>query len=296
MVEKIDGHAPNMKVLYDSVDLMIVNEHKTWDFNRPVPLSMVYLYGTLIKPRSEISKDITAFIDSSPNGVIYLSFGTSVSECQLPQDKLQIMLKVFSELPYNVLWKWGDDLPGKPQNVLVRKWFDQANILKHPKIKLFITQGGVQSIEESIEAAVPMLGLPIVFDQLGNVDKMVRFGFGKKLDIFTMTEDEFRDAVNTLIDNKSYRQNVEKIRTLFLDLPQKPLERAVWCIETILRHGGRHLRSPAANLPWTEYYEVDLFLSILIVLLVLIVIVIMLVRRLQKFIYEVFRTDRVKSY
>lgn len=48
----------------------------------------------------------------------------------LPPEKIEIMTRVFSKLPYNVLWKWDkDELPGKSDNIKIAKWFPQPTIL-----------------------------------------------------------------------------------------------------------------------------------------------------------------------
>lgn len=53
----------------------------------------------------------------------------------------------------------------------------------------------------------------------------------------------------------------------------KPLERAVWWTEYVLRHGGAsHLRSPAANISWAEYLEIDLILTILSVVVIALIL------------------------
>lgn len=57
------------------------------------------------------------------------------------------------------------------------------------------------------------------------------------------------------------------------DQPQKPLERAVWWTEYVLRHGGaKHLRASGAGVNWTEYYELELVLILLVSILIIIVI------------------------
>lgn len=54
------------------------------------------------------------------------------------------------------------------------------------------------------------------------------------------------------------------LRELIQDQPMKPLERAIWWIEYVLRHGGaKHLKSPAANITWAEYLEIEIFLILL---------------------------------
>ncbi|XP_053619947.1 UDP-glycosyltransferase UGT5-like isoform X5 [Plodia interpunctella] len=270
VVRKVLGpDAPNLKQLYNNVDMLFLNAHPIWDSNRPVPPGVVYLGGIHKNPKKKLPKDLKAYLDTSKNGVIYISFGTNVSPSALPAEKIQILAKVFSRLPYDVLWKWDkDELPGKPANVRISHWLPQSDLLRHPKLKLFVTQGGLQSTDEAIDAGVPLIGIPMLGDQWFNVENYVKHGIGVRLDMDTLTEEKFQDAIDKVIKDPSYRQNIAKLRDLINDQPQTPLERAVWWTEHILRHGGgRHLRSPAANIHWTQYYEVELISYLLFGLL-----------------------------
>lgn len=48
------------------------------------------------------------------------------------------------------------------------------------------------------------------------------------------------------------------------DHPQTPLERAVWWTEYVIRHrGAKHFRSPAANMPWSEYLMADVVITVI---------------------------------
>lgn len=45
---------------------------------------------------------------------------------------------------------------------------------------------------------------------------------------------------------------------LLWDQPTKPLDRAIWWIEYVLRHkGAGHLRSPAADMSWFKLLSLD---------------------------------------
>ena len=70
---------------------------------------------------------------------------------------------------------------------------------EHPNIKVFITQGGLQSTDEAINAGVPLIGIPIFGDQWLNVERYVHHKIGVKQDIGTLTEEGFRNAINTVI-------------------------------------------------------------------------------------------------
>lgn len=112
------------------------------------------------------------------------------------------MLETFSEIPYNVLWKFeNDSLPGKPSNVNLYPWLPQQDVLGHPNIELFITQAGLQSVEEGIVNKVPMLAIPFIFDQFTNAKRIEELGLGLHLDITTFTKEKFRNAILEVIGN-----------------------------------------------------------------------------------------------
>lgn len=46
-----------------------------------------------------------------------------------PVEKRQMFLNVFNRIPQRILWKWEGELPGKPSNVMTRKWMPQRDIL-----------------------------------------------------------------------------------------------------------------------------------------------------------------------
>ncbi|KAJ8708786.1 hypothetical protein PYW08_010168 [Mythimna loreyi] len=191
------------------------------------------------------------------------------------------MAKVY-QLPYEFLWKWDrDELPGCSMNIRIFKWFLQPDLLKPPKIMIFITQGqqtnqgGPLSRAEAITAGVSLIiGIPMLGDQWYNVEKYLHHKIGVKLDLLIMTAEELKAAINNAIINKSYRKNIIKLNSVMRDQPQTPLERAVWWTEYVLRHGeARHLRAPAANMSWAEYLEIELLLVLAAISLAFILVV-----------------------
>ncbi|XP_063618858.1 UDP-glucosyltransferase 2-like isoform X1 [Cydia splendana] len=265
IVRRIFGEdTPALSELQNNIDMLFLNIHPIWESNHPVPPSVVHIGGIHQTPEKKLPQDLQQYLDSSEHGVIYLSFGSNVDTSMLPPEKVQTIINVFSQLPYDVLWKWNqDELPGRSKNIRISKWFPQSDLLKHPKIKLFITQGGLQSTDETIIAGVPVVGIPMFGDQWYNVEKYVHHKIGKQINLANLDEETLKSAIKTVIEDKTYRENVVRLRSLMADQPMSPLERAVWWTEHVLRHGGRHLRAPAANMSWREYYELDLVLAIL---------------------------------
>ncbi|KAJ8948059.1 hypothetical protein NQ314_008485 [Rhamnusium bicolor] len=56
----------------------------------------------------------------------------------------------------------------------------------------------------------------------------------------------------------SYKNSVVRLKRLALDSPMTGLEKAVWWTEYVIRNkGAKHLRNPAADLPFYQYYLID---------------------------------------
>lgn len=73
--------------------------------------------------------------------------------------------------------------------------------LGHPNIKLFITQGGLQSSEEAIYNHIPMIGMPFVGDQQLNVRNMVAKGFALSLDFNTIDKATCKETILEIMNN-----------------------------------------------------------------------------------------------
>ncbi|XP_015437121.1 PREDICTED: UDP-glucuronosyltransferase 2B1-like [Dufourea novaeangliae] len=131
--------------------------------------------------------------------------------------------------------------------------------IAHPNIVLYIYQGGLQSTEEAIEYAVPVLGMPVFADQNTNVNLLVQYGVAKSLDLSHLTKETFKQAVTEIITNRKYKENVTKLRDLFRDLPYQPMEHATWWIEHVIRHkGAKHLRSGSRDLDLWKFHHLDI--------------------------------------
>ncbi|XP_041972131.1 UDP-glucosyltransferase 2-like [Aricia agestis] len=280
---------PRIGTYKDKMKMMFINEHPIWNDNRPVGPNILFVGGIHQSTVKELPDDLKKYLDSSKHGVIFMSFGTNVLASALPRDKITAITKVFSQLPYDVILKWDlDELPGKPDNVRLTKWIPQPDMLKHPNIKLFITQGGLQSTDEAIDAAVPLIGIPMLGDQWYNVEKYVKHNIGLQLDIHTLTEDKFKQAIETVIKDPSYKQNITKLRSLMRSVPIKPLDQAVFWVEHILEHGGDHLQPPSIGVSFTEYYEVKLVLVLLGILVSILLALAFIIRAIVNKIYKKF--------
>jgi len=72
----------------------------------------------------------------------------------------------------------------------------------HPKVKLFISHGGISGVYEAIDASVPVLGLPVFYDQPRNIENLVDAGMAISMDFLSVTKENLINTVNELIINE----------------------------------------------------------------------------------------------
>uniref|UniRef100_A0A672LJF8 Glucuronosyltransferase n=1 Tax=Sinocyclocheilus grahami TaxID=75366 RepID=A0A672LJF8_SINGR len=112
----------------------------------------------------------------------------------------------------------------KPGNKLLVDWLPQNDLLGHPQTKVFITHRGTNGIQEAIYHGVPILGLPIVFDQPDNLSRMKVSGTAKLVDIAELNRTMFLEALEEVLYNPSYKENMQRLSKLHHDQPMKPLD------------------------------------------------------------------------
>jgi glucuronosyltransferase len=71
----------------------------------------------------------------------------------------------------------------------------------HPNIRLFITHGGQLSLLEAIARGVPVVGIPIVFDQRRTIAGAVMAGYGLKIDFNNITTESLTWAIQEAIES-----------------------------------------------------------------------------------------------
>lgn len=67
------------------------------------------------------------------------------------------------------------------------KWKREILFSVHSNVKLFISHGGIFGIYEAIDASVPVLGIPLYYDQPRNVDNLVDAEMTLSMYVLTMT-------------------------------------------------------------------------------------------------------------
>ncbi|XP_070509434.1 UDP-glycosyltransferase UGT5-like [Chironomus tepperi] len=270
---------PSLKMMRSRVALFMTNTHPALGFIRPILPNTIQLgFMHIEAPKPLQDGPLKTFLDKSEHGVIYMSFGSNVNSTDLDFNVKRMFLDVFKSFKYDFIWKYeADDLTDIPKNVMLQKWLPQADLLAHPKIKLFITHAGLQSTEETIDRAVPTIAIPFLGDQNSNAERIERLKIGVQFEIQTITEEKLKAAINEIL-KPEYKENVQKLRDLIYDEPMTTREKAVWWTEYVIRHkGAKHFDYHGKEVPFYEKHFLDFaalgsILTIVMAKVVLIVI------------------------
>ncbi|XP_037845310.1 UDP-glucuronosyltransferase 2B20 isoform X2 [Chlorocebus sabaeus] len=237
-----------------------------WDFEFPRPFlpNVDFVGGLHCKPAKPLPKEMEEFVQSSgENGVVVFSLGSMISN--MSEERANMIASALAQIPQKVLWKFDGKKPNTlGSNTRLYKWLPQNDLLGHPKTKAFITHGGTNGIYEAIYHGIPMVGIPLFADQHDNIVHMKVKGAALSVDIRTMSSRDLLNALKSVINDPIYKENAMKLSRIHHDQPMKPLDRAVFWIEFVMRHkGAKHLRVAAHNLTWIQYHSLDVIAFLL---------------------------------
>ncbi|XP_018561500.1 UDP-glucuronosyltransferase 2B15-like [Anoplophora glabripennis] len=182
-----------------------------------------------------------------------------------------------------VLWKFETKIINLPENIRTAKWLPQQKILNHPNLKLFICQGGLQSIEEAIYGEVPFVIIPFIADQFQNAKMLENKDIAIVLDRKTLTKNVLNNAIMKVMNDTNYYEGVKKLKKLILDEPMTGLQKAVWWTEYIIRNkGAKHLKNPAASIPLYQYYLLDVIGMLMLIVTLIITALVLALKKISK--------------
>ncbi|KAM4602835.1 UDP-glucuronosyltransferase 2A1-like isoform 2-T2 [Polymixia lowei] len=266
--------------LLQGADLWLMRVDFVFEFPRPTMPNVVYMGGFHCKPAKPLPQHLEEFVQSSgEHGVIIMSLGTFVSE--LPGDVTDEIAAAFAKLPQKVIWRHKGDRPATlGNNTLLVDWMPQNDLLGHPKVRLFVAHGGTNGVQEAMYHGVPVVGLPLFFDQYDNLLRLKERGGAKMLSLATVDKDNnFLEALLEVLHEPSYRMNMQRLSRLHRDQPMKPLDLALFWIEYVMRHkGAAHLRTESYRMPWYSFYSVDVIGVLLAAVLLIILSIFIFIR------------------
>ncbi|EFA05873.2 UDP-glucuronosyltransferase 2B31-like Protein [Tribolium castaneum] len=275
MAKEIFGeNIPSMEELERHISLVLANTDPILDFPQPVPPNIIPVGGLHTRKSKDLPQDILTVLDNAKHGIIVFSLGSNLRSDKLNKQTQNALLEAFSKIQETVIWKFESDIENLPKNVIVRKWLPQNDILGHPNVKLFIGHGGALSTQEALYHGVPMICVPFIVDQHINTRIIVNKNLGIHLDFKKITAGYVLQLLREVLDNPKYTENMKKISNIFRDRLETPLERGVFWVEYVLRHGGaQFLTTPARDFSYFKACSLDVIAFLFAIATVIVIIV-----------------------
>ncbi|XP_069869159.1 UDP-glucuronosyltransferase 2B17-like isoform X2 [Dipodomys merriami] len=239
-------------------EIWLIRSYWDLEFPRPTLPNVDFVGGLHCKPAKPLPKEMEDFVQSSgDNGVVVFSLGSMVGN--LTEETANEIASALAQVPQKILWRFNGKKPDTlGPNTRLYKWLPQNDLLGHPKTKAFITHGGANGVYEAIHHGIPMVGIPLFVEQRDNIAHMVAKGAAVQVDIRAISNKDLLRALEAVINNPVYKKNAMWVSTIHHDQPMKPLDRAVFWIEFVMRHkGAKHLRPLSHNLTWYQYHSLD---------------------------------------
>lgn len=197
-----------------------VTVHSVYEaYCNPAPLALVFT-SQYFQPDGDLFGDGFKFVgptgkapttttvdlwETLTDPLIYISLGTIFNQAP---EFYRFCFEALRESPYQVLVSVGaktvvDDLGPIPSNFVVRNYVPQLEVLD--RAQLFVTHGGMNSVNEGLLHGVPLAVFPQGADQFTVAARIADMGAGISLDYRRLSPPEFRGQVEQLIENSAVR-------------------------------------------------------------------------------------------
>jgi zeaxanthin glucosyltransferase len=172
-----------------------------WEKLNGKPLIYASL-GTLVNALDHVYKIILEAVEKLPEVQLVLSIGTNIDH---------------------------DRLEPIPLGTIIVRRAPQIELLK--RAALCITHAGLNTTLESLAQGVPMVAIPIAFDQPGISTRISQHGVGEFVDLDNLSVDNLLEPIRKVLTNRSYAERahyfkevIEKTRGL--DIAAEVVEQA----------------------------------------------------------------------
>src|ERR1700757_5259638 len=153
-----------------------------WDKLTDKPLIYASL-GTLVNGLNDVYKHILEAVEPLEDDQVILSVGKNINP---------------------------ESLGSIPSNTIVVRSAPQIEVLK--RAALCITHAGLNTTLESLARGVPMVAIPIGYDQPGTAARIAHHGTGEFIEVDELTTDRLRVLIVKVLQDPSYRERADYFR------------------------------------------------------------------------------------
>lgn len=295
---------PSIWEIESNADLLLVNCYQALGNARPVGPTTIHMGGIHAIAMDDSEKSLPwhlqHFLEGEPigtttgasgnnNNVAYINLGAMLTRAFFESHRMEKLMKILEKSSFDVVLNMNGIDDGFALNTTTKIYlgsdFEQEILLAHENVKLFITPGGQRDIEDAIHHKVPILGISFSSNNLEHyLLQIVKHDAGLVSNFDMESSAELLAKIEAFAITHRYQKNINKLHTILTDEPMRPVERAVWWIEYVLRNGGtQHLRHSWGKLSWIQYLLLDVALAILLTTLAFIFAIVWTCIRIRRY-------------
>lgn len=200
---------PAGELIHTSPDLNLWLYPEEADYARAVPLAAPAWHNlpSCVRATDE-PWELPEPLASGEGPLIYLSLGSLGSgDVAL----MRGLIATLADSPYRVVVSMGpqhEELT-LADNMTGAEFLPQTSLL--PRVDLVITHGGNNTVTEALHFGVPMVVLPLFWDQYDNAQRVHETGFGRRLPTYAHEPDEVRAAIAELLADAALRERLDAV-------------------------------------------------------------------------------------
>lgn len=188
---------------------------------------------------------LPGWVDDLPaQPTVYVTLGTEVnSEPSLYPSVMQTIITGLRDLPVNLIVTLGRskdpaDFGPQPPNVHIERYIPQSLLL--PRCALIVMHAGTNTLLQTLDIGLPSVVVPLIADQFFNAQVARSMRLGQVTALGQLTPASIRAAVEEVLANPVYRQNVGQLQAEMHALPDQQ-----YAVELVERVAAGH--EPALN-------------------------------------------------
>jgi hypothetical protein len=214
------------------------------------------------RPGRPLPIELENFVATSGSGqAIVVSFGSYFDF--MPEIVIRQFCDAFVRIGsrFRVVWKVKNADACSAVDILkIVSWMPQNDLLADPRVRLFISHGGMNSLIEAVYHAKPVIVCPIALDQSYNAAAAVSKGYAIRMDIRNFTADSLLANIEKILSDRKYLVNAKLSSAILKDRSETPAERVSRMIDHVIKYGDKHLRTGAFELNIFQFMMLDIFI------------------------------------
>ncbi|KAI6243092.1 Glucuronosyltransferase [Aphelenchoides fujianensis] len=286
--EHVDPEFPWIGSIVADSPLVLVAVDELVAMPRPTFHNVLYIGGLEGETaKSEQLGEFEAEMRKGAEGVIFVSFGSLAPTAFFPAQLVANLVDTFRNLPdFHFIFKVDKEEKARINGLREGKngKFAEDPRSEHPRLKLFLTHGGYNSLIESARCGVPLVLIGFFGDQASNAAVVERNGWGlqvPKSELVAAPTRVLETKIRRVLGDPAFKAAARRTQRLLETKPFKAEERLTAYFRFLEANGGRlpELQSTGRHLTAVEFYNLDLWLlAMLLVFFVPLVVVYGLLR------------------